>query len=76
MPFASLIEWAHIQQMVDIPGGFEAGSGRRILRIPGLPDAMPLICYEAIFPIEIGISYPAPRARGGSSTSPTTPGSV
>ncbi len=54
MPFASLIEWAHIEQMVDIPGGFEAGSGRRILRIPGLPDAMPLICYEAIFPIEIG----------------------
>ena len=54
MPFASLLERAHIEQMVDIPGGFEAGSGRRILRIPGLPDAMPLICYEAIFPIEIG----------------------
>ena len=23
-------------------------------RIPGLPDAMPLVCYEAIFPDEIG----------------------
>ena len=54
MPFASLLERAHITQMVDIPGGFEAGSGRRILRVPGLPDAMPLICYEAIFPIELG----------------------
>ena len=54
IPFASLLERAHITQMVDIPGGFEAGSGRRILRIPGLPDAMPLICYEAIFPIELG----------------------
>ncbi|MGC2788370.1 MAG: apolipoprotein N-acyltransferase [Roseiarcus sp.] len=54
VPFASLLEWAHIAQMVDIPGGFEPGSGRRILHIPGLPDAMPLICYEAIFPIEVG----------------------
>ena len=50
IPFASLLERAHITQMVDIPGGFEAGSGRRILQVPGLPDAMPLICYEAIFP--------------------------
>ena len=54
MPFASLLERAHITQMVDIPGGFEAGSGRRILHVPGLPDAMPLICYEAIFPNEFG----------------------
>jgi apolipoprotein N-acyltransferase len=54
MPFASLLERAHITQLVDIPGGFEVGSGRRILRVPGLPDAMPLICYEAIFPIELG----------------------
>jgi apolipoprotein N-acyltransferase len=54
MPFASLLERAHISQMVDIPGGFEPGSGRRILRVPGLPDAMPLICYEAIFPTEFG----------------------
>ena len=54
MPFARLLERAHVAQMVDIPGGFEPGSGRRILHIPGLPDAMPLICYEAIFPIEVG----------------------
>ena len=54
VPFASLLERAHITQMIDIPGGFEPGSGRRILHIPGLPDAMPLICYEAIFPIEVG----------------------
>jgi apolipoprotein N-acyltransferase len=54
MPFASLLERAHISQMVDIPGGFEPGSGRRVLHVPGLPDAMPLICYEAIFPVELG----------------------
>ncbi|HEY6733277.1 MAG TPA: apolipoprotein N-acyltransferase [Roseiarcus sp.] len=54
VPFASLLERAHITQVVDIPGGFEPGSGRRILHVPGLPDAMPLVCYEAIFPIEFG----------------------
>jgi apolipoprotein N-acyltransferase len=54
MPFASLMERAHLTQLVDIPGGFEPGSGHRILHVPGLPDAMPLICYEAIFPIEFG----------------------
>ena len=54
LPFASLIERAGATQLVDIPGGFEPGSGRRILPVPGLPDAMPLICYEAIFPIELG----------------------
>jgi apolipoprotein N-acyltransferase len=54
MPFAALLERAGVTQMVDIPGGFEPGSGRRVLHVPGLPDAMPLICYEAIFPNELG----------------------
>jgi apolipoprotein N-acyltransferase len=54
MPFANLLERVHLTQLIDIPGGFEPGSGRRILHVPGLPDAMPLICYEAIFPIELG----------------------
>jgi apolipoprotein N-acyltransferase len=54
VPFGGVLESAHITQFVHVPGGFEPGSGRRILHIPGLPDAMPLICYEAIFPIEIG----------------------
>ena len=54
VPFEGFLEKAHLTQFVDIPGGFEPGAGRRVLRIPGLPDAMPLVCYEAIFPIEIG----------------------
>jgi apolipoprotein N-acyltransferase len=54
MPFASLLKRAHITQLVNIPGGFEFGSGRRMLHVSGLPDAMPLICYEAIFPTELG----------------------
>jgi apolipoprotein N-acyltransferase len=54
VPFESILEKARITQFVDVPGGFEPGAGSRVLRIPGLPDAMPLVCYEAIFPIEIG----------------------
>ena len=54
VPFETILEKARITQFVDIPGGFEPGAGARVLRIPGLPDAMPLVCYEAIFPIEIG----------------------
>jgi apolipoprotein N-acyltransferase len=54
MPFGSVLEKAGLTQFVDLPGGFEAGSGPRALHVSGLPDAMPLICYEAIFPNEVG----------------------
>ncbi len=30
--------------------GFAAGPGPRIIRLPGVPGVLPLICYEAIFP--------------------------
>jgi apolipoprotein N-acyltransferase len=54
VPFESVLEKAGVTDFVQVPGGFAPGSGRRRLLVPGLPDAMPLICYEAIFPIEIG----------------------
>jgi apolipoprotein N-acyltransferase len=54
MPFQSILEKAGVTQFVDVPGGFEPGRGSRDLKVPGLPDAMALVCYEAIFPIEIG----------------------
>ena len=34
--------------------GFESGDGLRPIGIPGLGRALPLICYEAIFPEEVG----------------------
>ena len=37
MPFESVLRSAGVTQFVDIPGGFTAGSGRRVLRVPGLP---------------------------------------
>ncbi len=64
MPFESMLRSVGVTQFVRIPGGFTPGSGRRILHVPGLPDAMPLICYEAIFPIEIGDLFSkAPRPQ-------------
>jgi apolipoprotein N-acyltransferase len=52
LPFQSVFDRLGLQQFVHVPGGFEAGSGRRLLVVPGLPPVAPLICYEAIFPGE------------------------
>lgn len=50
LPFADLLEAWGIRQFVHIPGGFESGTLRKFLSVPGLPPVLPLICYEAIFP--------------------------
>lgn len=54
VPFESWLESIGVTQFVQVPGGFTAGTGRRTLRIPGLPEATPMLCYEAIFPNELG----------------------
>ena len=54
LPFADFFDRLGITQFVHIPGGFDAGRNEGLLHIPGLPDALPLICYEAVFPREIG----------------------
>jgi apolipoprotein N-acyltransferase len=54
LPFADLFDRFGVTQFVHIPGGFDAGAGPSVLRAPGLPEALPLVCYEAIFPREIG----------------------
>jgi len=37
-------------QLTKVQGGFIPGTIRRTLDIPNAPRALPLICYEAIFP--------------------------
>lgn len=54
LPLAAVLEKTGITQFVQMPGGFTPGNGPRALHVPGLPAAEPLICYEAIFPSEIG----------------------
>src|SRR5207253_437059 len=36
--------------LTKVHGGFIPGTGRRTMEIPNAPRALPLICYEAIFP--------------------------
>ena len=57
VPFEAVLDKTGITQFVQTPGGFTAGTGRRVMHAPGLPTATPLICYEAIFPVEIGDAF-------------------
>ena len=54
LPWADLLDRLGVTQFVHFPGGFDAGAGPALLHAPGLPDALPLICYEAVFPQDIG----------------------
>ncbi len=49
-PFQSALNTLGLRQFVHVPGGFSPGTIARPLDIKGLPLAIPLICYEAIFP--------------------------
>lgn len=53
IPFQATLERWGIKQLTRLPGGFSAGYERHNLNVPGLPDVVPLICYEAIFPGDI-----------------------
>jgi apolipoprotein N-acyltransferase len=53
LPLEGYLDRWGLRQLVRVPGGFTAGLERRLLKIPGLPDAAPLICYEAVFPGEV-----------------------
>ena len=54
LPFQSAFERIGLTQFVHIPGGFSPGRGPDLLPMPGAPDALASICYEAIFPSEWG----------------------
>jgi apolipoprotein N-acyltransferase len=50
LPFQNFMERLGFEQLTRQQGGFIAGSVRHTLEIPNAPGALPLICYEAIFP--------------------------
>ncbi len=60
LPLRALLDRLGIRQFVEVPGGFEPGARRRPLSIRGLPPAIPLICYEAIFPREVAADATRP----------------
>ncbi|MBS7544452.1 apolipoprotein N-acyltransferase [Ancylobacter oerskovii] len=64
LPFQETLEALGLQQLTRVRGGFSAAQARQPMEISGLPPALPLICYEAIFPSEIvsaSKSYDRPR---------------
>jgi apolipoprotein N-acyltransferase len=65
LPFAEYFERFGVTQFIHFPGGFDAGNGQSVLHAPGLPDALPLICYEAVFPREIGSFFRPDESRPG-----------
>jgi apolipoprotein N-acyltransferase len=50
LPFQDWMEKLGFEQLTKVQGGFIPGLQRRALEIPHAPRALPLICYEAIFP--------------------------
>jgi apolipoprotein N-acyltransferase len=53
LPLAHLLERIGLQDITEQRGGFLAGDRHRLIAVPGAPMALPLICYEAIFPDEV-----------------------
>ncbi|MNU79784.1 Apolipoprotein N-acyltransferase [compost metagenome] len=54
VPYESILASLGITEAIAMPGGFTAASSRSLLTLPGGALLYPLICYEAIFPGEIG----------------------
>ncbi len=49
LPFQDVLERWGIGQLTRLPGGFSAGTGKRVMNLGGGPAFAPLICYEIIF---------------------------
>jgi apolipoprotein N-acyltransferase len=54
VPYESLLKTMGITDAIAMPGGFTASASRSLLTLPGGVLFYPLVCYEAIFPSEIG----------------------
>jgi apolipoprotein N-acyltransferase len=50
LPFEDVLERIGLQTLTEQRGGFLAGDRHRLIAMPGAPSALPLICYEIIFP--------------------------
>lgn len=53
LPYQDFLESLGVMQMTGVRGGFSVGTGPRLMAVPGAPPALPLICYEIIFPNEV-----------------------
>jgi apolipoprotein N-acyltransferase len=56
LPFQKTLDRLGLEVLTEQRGGFLSGDRHRLVAIPGAPNALPLICYEIIFPGEISSS--------------------
>jgi apolipoprotein N-acyltransferase len=57
LPFAGWLEALGLSIIAEVPQSFSAASERRLLSIGENLLALPLICYEAIFPLDVAGSF-------------------
>jgi apolipoprotein N-acyltransferase len=60
LPLQAWMEKLGFVQLTKVHGGFIPGARRRVMEIPQAPSALPLICYEAIFPGNLAASDDRP----------------
>ena len=67
VPFGEFFPWGHLVSRLGLRGlaeqrgvGYAAGPGPRVIDLPGVGLALPLICYEAVFPRDTRVE-PRPR---------------
>jgi apolipoprotein N-acyltransferase len=53
LPYQDWMEKLGFVQLTKVQGGFIPGARRRTMEFPNAPPALPLICYEAIFPASV-----------------------
>ena len=53
LPLEHILERLGLEELTRQRGGFLAGDRHRLLAVPGAPIALPLICYEVIFPDDV-----------------------
>ena len=73
LPLDGILRSLGITNFVHVPGGFDPGSRRRLLDVPGLPPVAPQICYEAIFSGEV-LPEGAAAAKAGVMLNVTNDG--
>jgi apolipoprotein N-acyltransferase len=65
LPFEEILERIGLQTLTEQRGGFLAGDRHRPITLPGAPSALPLICYEIIFPGELSAGDTRSNLRPG-----------
>lgn len=54
VPFERFLRNFGVDNVISLPGGFTASEQRKLLELPSGLSLYPLICYEIIFPEELG----------------------